>query len=235
MHDRVAPILADRDTALYDPMIAITRLVVSPLASNCYLLRCRATGEVLVVDAGDEADRILAALTRLAVQGATAVRAIVNTHGHVDHTAAVAALRTALGPIPVLMHPDDVELVEGNGPDALRLLGREYVPVLPDRLLHDGEEIRWGACVLRVLATPGHSPGGVCLYGHGVLLSGDTLFRRSIGSWRFYKGSKATLLASIREKLLSLPPETVVYPGHGEATTIAEEEAENRYLHRADA
>lgn len=236
MRDHAEPTLADRDTALYHhPLIAITRLVVSPLAANCYLLRCRATGEVLVVDAGDEADRILAALARLTAQGARGVRAIVNTHGHVDHTAAVAALRDALGPIPVLMHPDDIELVEGNGPDAAQLLGREYVPIRPDRLLHDGDEIRWGDCALRVLATPGHSPGGVCLYGHGVLLSGDTLFRRSVGSWRFFKGDKVALFASIREQLLTLPPETVVYPGHGEATTIAEELAENRFLRRADA
>jgi len=206
---------------------------VSLLHANCYLLTCRATGAVLVVDAGDEGERILAAIGRL-TDGATArVAAIVNTHGHVDHTAAVGAVRAALGPVPVLMHSLDVELVLGNGPDAAHLLGREYQAVLPDRAVSDGDEIRWGACALRVLATPGHSPGGICLYGHGVLLSGDTLFRHGVGSWRGFKGDRVALLASVRERLLPLPPETAVYPGHGEPTTLAAEATENRFLRRA--
>jgi hydroxyacylglutathione hydrolase len=217
------------------PDIAVRRIVVSPLAANCYLLTCRATGEVLVIDAGDEGGRILYEIDRLTEGARERVRLIVNTHGHFDHTAAVADLRAALGPVPVLMHPDDVELVEGNGPDTLRMLGRAYTPVLPDRLLREGDEVRWGACALRTIATPGHSPGGICLYGHGLLISGDTLFRRGVGAWRYFKGDKAALFAGLHGKILTLPPETVVYPGHGEPTTIGEEIAENPYLQSAES
>lgn len=223
------------DLAARHAAIDITRLVVSPLAANCYLLTCRATGELLVVDAGDEAVRIVEELDRLTGGARARVRLIVNTHGHIDHTAAVAGLRAALGPLPVLMHQADIEVVQGNGPDSERMLGREYVPVLPDRLLREGDEVRWGACALRVIETPGHSPGGICLYGHGLLLSGDTLFRHGVGAWRFFKGDKQALFAGIHDKLLTLPPETVVYPGHGEATTIGEERANNPYLRRAES
>jgi len=233
MPEQTGPALGDDTVTWTPPAFTITRLIVSPLRANCYLLACRATGAVLVVDAGDEAARILIAIARL-TDGATGrVAAIVNTHGHVDHTAAVGALRAALGAVPVLMHLSDVELVLGNGPDAARLLGREYRAILPDRTVDDGDEIRWGACAFRVLATPGHSPGGICLYGHGVLLSGDTLFRHGVGSWRGFKGDRVALLASVRERLLPLPPETAVYPGHGEPTTLAAEATENRFLRRA--
>jgi hydroxyacylglutathione hydrolase len=232
-HADAIPAPAGAVTAWSHPALTIVRLSVSPLRANCYLLACRATGAVLVVDAGDEAGRILAALARLTDGMTEQVAAIVNTHGHVDHTAAVGALRAALGPVPVLMGPLDSELVLGNGPDAARLLGREYLPVLPNRPLADGDEIRWGACAFRVLATPGHSPGGVCLYGHGVLLSGDTLLRGTVGSWRGFKGDRLALLASIRERLLPLPPGTAVYPGHGEPTTLAAEATGNRFVNRA--
>lgn len=212
--------------------LTVTQLVVSPLKANCYLLRCQATGEIMVVDAGDEGERILHAIDLLTDGDRTKVSLIVNTHGHIDHTAAVSVLREALGPVPVAMHPDDVELVEGNGPDGQRLLGREYVAILPDQLLNEGDMVRWGNCALQVLETPGHSPGGLCLYGHGMLLSGDTLFRRSVGAWRFFKGDKQALFSNIHRKLLVLPDETVVYSGHGEPTTIGEERTENTYLQR---
>lgn len=226
-------IAARNDLAARHPDIAVERLVVSPLAANCYLLTCRATGDLLVIDAGDDGARILRQIDQATDGARERVKLIVNTHGHIDHVGAVADLRAALGPVPLLMHPDDIELVEGNGPDALRMLGREYVPVLPDGLLLEGDEVRWGTCALRVIATPGHSPGGICLYGHGLLISGDTLFRRGVGAWRFYKGSKQALFDSLRGKLLTLPPETIVYPGHGEPTTIGEEVAENPYVQKA--
>lgn len=210
--------------------LMITRLVVSQLASNCYLVTCRATGDLIVIDAGDEGARILDAIADATGGDNGRVKLIVNTHGHFDHTAAIADLRAALGPAPVLMHAADIELVEGNGPGARKFLGHDYVPVLPDRTLREGDEVRWGECALRVIATPGHSPGGICLYGHGVLFSGDSLFRRGVGAWHFFKGDKAALLGSLREKVLTLPPETVVYPGHGEPTTIGEERRENPYF-----
>jgi hydroxyacylglutathione hydrolase len=224
---------SDAETlAMRHPEIAVTRLEVSPIRANCYLLRCRATGEVLVVDAGADGEEILAAIDAVTGAARESVRLIVSTHGHIDHVGAVAELREALGPIPVLMHPDGIELVEGNGPDAERFLKRPYVPVLPDLLVRDGDEITWGNCTLRVIETPGHSPDGISLYGHGLVLTGDTLFRRSVGAWKFFKGNKEDLFASLH-RLVALPPETVVYSGHGEPTTIAEERAENKYVQKA--
>src|SRR3954447_22126845 len=151
------------ELAARHPDIAVERLVVTSLAANCYLLTCRATGEVIVIDAGDDGPRILDRIDQVTGGARECVRLIINTHGHFDHVAAVADLRAVLGPVPVLMHPDDVELVEGNGTDVLRMLRREYVPVLPDGLLLEGDEVRWGDCALRVITTPGHSPGGICL------------------------------------------------------------------------
>lgn len=220
----------DRAAAVAHPDVIVKRLVVSRLAANCYLLVCRASGDLIVVDAGDEAARILWTIDKLTGDQRERVRLIVSTHGHADHTAAIAELRAALGPVPVLLHPADRELVQGNATDAHQYLHRDYTPVLPDQLLREGDRVRFGQCLLRVIETPGHSPGGVCLYGHGVLFSGDSLFRRGVGGWKFYKGDRAALLGSLREKILTLPPETIVYPGHGEATTIGEERAENRYL-----
>ena len=217
------------DLAARHPAIAVMRLEVSPLRANCYLLRCAVTGEVLVVDAGAEADRILAAIDAVTAGRRDLVKLIVSTHGHVDHVAAVAALRAALGPLPVAMHPEGIEFVEGNGADAARFMAEPYVAVRPDRLVRQGDEIAWGACALRVIETPGHSPDGISLYGHGLVLTGDTLFRRSVGAWKYFKGDKTDLFASLH-RLVALPPETVVYPGHGEPTTIGEERAENKYV-----
>ncbi len=212
------------------PDIAIARLVVSPFAANCYLLRCRATDELIVVDAGDDAGRILRAIAGLTGGRPELVRLIVSTHGHIDHTAAIAELRDALGPVPTLLHPADIAVIEGNGADARKYLGRDYTAVRPDRELREGDEVRWGRCALRVIETPGHSPGGICLYGHGLLLSGDSLFRRGVGRWDFFGGDRDALLGGLRRKVLTLPGATVVYPGHGEPTTIGEERAENPYL-----
>lgn len=219
------------DLATRHPDISVTRLEVSPIRANCYLLRCRATGEVLVVDAGGDPEAILAAIDDVTGNAREKVRLIVSTHGHIDHVSAVADLREALGPLPVAMHPDGIELVEGNGPDAARFMDRPYVPVRPDRLVREGDTIAWGNCSLRVIETPGHSPDGISLAGHGLVLTGDTLFRRSVGAWKFFKGDKATLFASLH-RLVALPPETVVYSGHGEPTTIGEERDENKYVRR---
>lgn len=219
------------ELAARHPDIAVVRLEVSPIRANCYLLTCRATGAVLVVDAGGDGDLILAAIDAQTGGRRELVHSIVSTHGHIDHVAAVADLREALGPIPVAMHPDGIELVAGNGPDAERFMKRPYVPILPDRLVRAGDTISWGACRLQVIETPGHSPDGISLFGHGLALTGDTLFRRSVGAWKFFKGNKVDLFASL-QRLAELPPETVVYSGHGDPTTIDEERAENKYLQR---
>lgn len=231
MTDTTEAVSYAEELATLHPEIAVTCLVVSPIRANCYLLQCRATGEVLVVDAGADGEEILAAIDQVTEGARERVKLIVNTHGHIDHVGAVSELRDALGPIPVAMHPDGIELVVGNGPDAERFMKRPYVPVIPDQLVREGDAITWGDCTLRVIETPGHSPDGISLYGHGLVITGDTLFRRSVGAWKFFKGNKEDLFASLH-RLVALPPETVVYSGHGDPTTIGEERAENKYVQK---
>ncbi|MFY7068355.1 MBL fold metallo-hydrolase [Nocardiopsis changdeensis] len=163
--------------------------------------------EVLVVDAPHDADAIAAAV------GGRRVVAIVCTHAHNDHVDAAPALADAVG-APVLLHPDDRVLWDMAHPD------RE-----PDGALADGREITVAGTVLRVLHTPGHTPGAVCLYapGLGTVFSGDTLFRGGPGATGRSFSDFPTIIESIRDRLLGLPPHTVVRTGHGDPTTIGEE------------
>ncbi|WP_306366969.1 MBL fold metallo-hydrolase [Nocardiopsis sp. CC223A] len=163
--------------------------------------------EVLVVDAPHDADAIAKAV------GGRRVVAIVCTHAHNDHVDAAPALADAVG-APVLLHPDDRVLWDMVHP------GRA-----PDGALADGREIAVAGTVLRVLHTPGHTPGAVCLYapGLGTVFSGDTLFRGGPGATGRSFSDFSTIIGSIRDRLSGLPPETVVRTGHGDSTTIGEE------------
>ena len=163
--------------------------------------------EVLVVDAAHDHEPILAAI------GRRAVAAIVATHGHNDHINAADALATAVG-APILLHPDDAELWGHVYP------GRPW-----DQDLADGDELRAGGHELRVLHTPGHTPGGVCLWDEAsaVVFSADTLFKGGPGATGRSFSSFPTIIDSIRTKLLPLPPATVVHTGHGDDTTIGDE------------
>lgn len=206
--------------------VKVQTLPVGVLATNCYLVRDPMSGETLVIDPGDEPERILAALRE---SGARVV-AIVNTHGHWDHIGANTAVKEATG-APLLIHAADADWLSG------RLAIRSVPGVLPpvtsppaDRFLQEGEELALGRHRLRVIHTPGHTAGGLCLYLPGLLFSGDTLFAESVGRTDLPGGSAAALRSSIREKLFALPDETVVYPGHGPATTIGDERSLNPYV-----
>ncbi|MFL1381641.1 MULTISPECIES: MBL fold metallo-hydrolase [unclassified Nocardiopsis] len=163
--------------------------------------------EVLVVDAPHDADAIAKAV------GGRRVVAIVCTHAHNDHVDAAPALADAVG-APILLHPDDRVLWDMAHPDRV-----------PDGSLAEGREIAVAGTVLRVLHTPGHTPGAVCLYapGLGTVFSGDTLFRGGPGATGRSFSDFPTIIDSIRDRLLTLPPETVVRTGHGDSTTIGEE------------
>ena len=196
-----------------------------PFETNTYLIEDEETGQAILIDPTMESegiyDEIMARGLRLAL--------IVNTHGHVDHAYANAFFKEKTG-APLLIHKDDA-LWLGTVAQQAVIFGLDAPPPsTADRRLQDGDTITAGNLAFQVLHTPGHTPGGICLYGHGILLSGDTLFAGSIGRTDLPAGSYETLLTSIRSKLLALPAETVVYSGHGPATTIGHEMMYNPFL-----
>lgn len=201
------------------------RLVVGPLGVNCYILGDDATREAFVIDPGGNARDILNALERHQLK----VSAIVNTHAHFDHVVALDEIRTATG-APFMIHAEEADTL-ARAQASAALFGLAIPPQKPaDRLLRDGDELSAGKISLKVLHTPGHTPGGICLLDGKNLFAGDTLFQGSIGRTDFPGGDYGTLMRSIRDKLLPLPDDTVVYPGHGPSTTLREEKALNPFL-----
>jgi len=212
---------------------------VGPIQCNCVVMACGETREAVVIDPGEEEDRILEVLSREKLTCKT----ILLTHGHLDHVGAAAPLAAATA-AKVLLHRDDLFLYEHVAEQAATF-GFSPPPTVPiDRYINDGDTIRTGRIEGTVLHTPGHSPGGICLLLTGeadgaggerpvrppYLFSGDTLFAGSIGRTDLWGGDYDRLIRSIRERLLPLPDETIVIPGHGEATTIGRERRMNPFL-----
>jgi hydroxyacylglutathione hydrolase len=225
-------------------------LPVGALQCNCSILGDPATKEAIVVDPGDESERILEMLRRHGLK----VRAIVSTHTHIDHVGGLATLHRATG-APVLIHEGDLELYRHLDMQAEWLGVRTPEMMRIDDFVKEGDTVRWGGYSARVLHTPGHTPGSISLVveqgaarderggkpfasestqSHArvpsVLLAGDTLFQGSIGRTDLWGGSLPQLLKSIHEKLLTLRDEVIVYPGHGDTTSIGAERAENPFL-----
>lgn len=203
----------------------ITRLVVGPLQVNCYIVSDERTKEALVIDPGDDGQKVLAAIRDKGL----AVRYIVNTHAHFDHVGANKLIKEATG-APILIHQEDDALL-GNTAGQARMFGMT-VPASPkaDRHVKHGDVIKAGAVELKVLHTPGHSAGGICLLGDGVVFTGDALFAGSIGRTDLMGGDLMTLIGSVKEQLMTLPDDTVVLSGHGPDSTIGEERRENPFL-----
>jgi len=193
----------------------IKKLVVGQLQTNCYLVWDKKTEEAVIIDPGDAADFILQKVRDLEIKP----KFILATHGHFDHILAVVELKLALK-IPFLMHEKDSFLLKRMGQSAKYFTEAEGGPAPQvDKFIQEGDLIEFGQEKLKVMETPGHSPGGVAFYSRGVLFSGDTLFRQGVGRTDFSYASAETLGRSIK-KLLKLPQETKVYPGHGELTKI---------------
>ncbi len=196
-----------------------------PLDVNCYILGCETTRKAAVIDPGGNVPQILAILDKHQLE----LDMIINTHGHFDHIGGNKELKEQTG-AQLLVHRFDASLlIQARETAAIFGLSANPSPE-PTRELVGREQLSVGELSLRVLHTPGHSRGGICLYTEGHLFSGDTLFAGSIGRTDLPEGDYSQLIASIREQLLGLPEETKVYPGHGPATTIGYEKQHNPFL-----
>jgi hydroxyacylglutathione hydrolase len=217
--------------ALSQGLIHIT-IPVGLLQCNCSIIGDPVTREALVIDPGDEVTRILELLGRHKLT----VKAIVSTHAHIDHVGGLSKLRQYTG-APILMHREDLPLYQGMEIQAafLGVPTPEITDV--DQLLKEGDALNWGSFAANVIHTPGHTPGSVCLYmpketGTPAprLFAGDTLFAGSIGRTDLWGGSMEQITGSLKGKLMQLPDDTVVYPGHGALTTIGKERHTNPFL-----
>ena len=203
----------------------IKDLTVGPIMANCYIVGCEETKTAAVIDPGDEADRILMVL---AESGLT-VKTIINTHGHFDHVSANKRMKEVTG-AELLIHALDAPLLSQLSATAAAWgMSSEDSPP-PDRTIAHGEVVQVGRMALRVIHTPGHTPGGISLHADKVVFVGDTLFAGSIGRTDFPGGDFGVLKASIQEKLFTLPDDTTVYPGHMGLTTIGREKRTNPFV-----
>ena len=196
------------------------------LGANCYLYACLESKKAAIIDPGADGNKIY----RWVLEKGLKVDYILLTHGHVDHIGAVDELRALLGDVLVGIHAGDAEMLTDAKKNLSSFVGSNIVLQGADFLLQDGQELSIGKQLLKVISTPGHSPGCVCFLSNEGLFSGDTLFAGSIGRTDFPGGSLDQLLQGVKEKLLILPEDTRVFPGHGEETSIGEEKRNNPYL-----
>jgi glyoxylase-like metal-dependent hydrolase (beta-lactamase superfamily II) len=217
------------------PRIILERAVVGFAEANCYLLACARTLRGVIIDPGTDVRDQWTAIVDEALRQSLKIDRILNTHGHPDHFAGNDLLSRAFGAEVAIHEYDGLKLTDTvlNGS---KMFGLEIRVSPADRLLKDGEAVQVGDITLSVLHTPGHSLGGAAFLGPGFVFTGDTLFAGSVGRTDLPASSRVgtdpwdVLAASIRDKLLTLPDDTVVLPGHGPATTIGTERKTNPHL-----
>jgi glyoxylase-like metal-dependent hydrolase (beta-lactamase superfamily II) len=204
----------------------IDTLQLGPVGTNCFIVGDESNGQAAVIDPGDDARRVLAALARL---GMTATL-VIATHAHFDHVGGVRGVREATG-APFLIGEQEMPALEVAAERAQAFFGIMIdPPPAPDRMLREGDVVAFGGRAFRVVHTPGHSPGHICLLGDGVAFVGDVVFAGSVGRTDLPGGDHETLLRSIARHILPLPDDTALYNGHGPATTVGRERRTNPFL-----
>lgn len=203
----------------------VLRIPAGIYAANCYLVYDEQTKEGIVIDPGGDADDIISKIEELGLK----IKYIVLTHAHGDHIAGVEELKSYTK-AKVAIHKDDEPLIKDGTKNLSSMMAMGTVEFTPDILLDEGDKITFGNIEANVIHTPGHTPGGICIKIEDNLFSGDTLFAGSIGRTDFEYSSFDDIMHSIREKLLALPDETKVYPGHGPTTTLKMEKQINPFI-----
>jgi glyoxylase-like metal-dependent hydrolase (beta-lactamase superfamily II) len=208
--------------------VQIQTIVSMPFAENSYVVWREGIGQAVVIDPGMEPNLIVDFLTD---QGLTAV-AILNTHGHADHIAGNADMKSAFPDAPIIIGAGDAAMLGDPDLNLSRLFGFDVVSPPADQLVREGDTLTFAELTFDVFEIPGHSPGHIVfvLRDRGIVLGGDVLFRGGIGRIDFPGGSFETLAAGIRRKLYTMPDETVVYPGHGPVTKIGYEKRTNPFV-----
>jgi hydroxyacylglutathione hydrolase len=210
--------------------LLIKKVTSRMFAENCYLVSLPGRADCVVVDPGLEPGRILATLKDSGLEPA----AILCTHGHADHIAGNASLKKAFPDVPLIIGEGDAEKLVDPDLNLSSLFSAPLVSPPADRLVREGDTVEAAGMTFQVLETPGHSSGHVVFLTKDqepwVVFGGDVLFQRSVGRTDFPDGDSVQLIHSIRTQLFTLPPETQVYPGHGEPTTIGEEMETNPYV-----
>ena len=201
------------------------------MGTNCYLLLD--DGEIAVIDPGFEPERILREIKRLQDSSSSVVRRpsciIINTHGHIDHIGANAAIKAATGALILIGRGDAGHLTDSNG-NLSAFMGEVVISPPADRLLKEGDLVTVGETTLKVYETPGHTEGGICLVGDGFAFTGDTLFFESMGRTDFPGGSERKIKASLKRLVELLPDDTMIYPGHDEPGLMGDAKRVNPFL-----
>jgi glyoxylase-like metal-dependent hydrolase (beta-lactamase superfamily II) len=201
--------------------LAVKRFMVGPLGTNCYVAADTATKEACLIDPGSDPELMKSYINKEGL----VVKFIINTHGHGDHIGANVSFR-----VPIFIHKLDADFLTDPDKNLSRVFTAGIVSPKAGRLLKEGDIIKLGTHELKILHTPGHTPGSISVVTEGIAFTGDALFAGSIGRSDFEYGDHDQLIRSITDKLLTLKDDTVIYPGHGEPSTIGEEKKSNPFF-----
>lgn len=208
----------------------LEKLIVGPVETNCYVIGCERTLRGIVIDPGANREKILKTIKKRNLN----IKYIINTHAHIDHIGANKYLKDVLG-AEICMHEEDIKILENPSLNLSIFIssnsqGKRLSFPIPDVVLTEGFKINIGDLKASVLHTPGHTPGSISLVINKCVFTGDALFLRSIGRTDFPLADHSLLLSSIKNKILSLPDDFCIYPGHGPSSEIGTEKRENPYV-----